>query len=104
MGNGSCSPTTDDSSDQASRETSTRERRHSSGSLEVLPNNSPAPSEEVLSLGPPSPSSHSQKSETSQKSERSQNSKASSARMEVNQEGHENNENNSSGIDSEIFS
>jgi len=108
--NGSCSPTTDDSSDQASRETSTpdlnivsiRERRHSSGSLEVLPNNSPAPSDEILSIGPPSPSNQSQKSETSQKSERSQNLKASAARMEVNQE--INNENNSSGIDSEIFS
>jgi len=99
--NGSCSPTTDDSSDQASRETSTpelnivsiRERRHSSGSLEVLPNNSPAPSEEILSVGPPSPSS--EKSATSLNLKRSQ-------RMEVNQEN--NNENNSSGIDSEIFS
>jgi len=99
--NGSCSPTTDDSSDQASRETSTpelnivsiRERRHSSGSLEVLPNNSPAPSEEILSVGPPSPSS--EKSAASLNLKRSQ-------RMEVNQEN--NNENNSSGIDSEIFS
>jgi timeless protein len=106
--NGSCSPTTDDSSDQASRETSTpelnivsiRERRHSSGSLEVLPNNSPAPSEEILSVGPPSPSS--EKSATSLNLKRSQSSKASSVRMEVNQAN--NNENNSSGIDSEIFS
>jgi len=106
--NGSCSPTTDDSSDQASRETSTpelnivsiRERRHSSGSLEVLPNNSPAPSEEILSVGPPSPSS--EKSAASLNLKRSQSSKASSIRMEVNQEN--NNENTSSGIDSEIFS
>jgi len=103
--NGSCSPTTDDSSDQASRQTYTpqlntqavRERRQSSGSLEVLPNNSPAPSEEALSPGPLSPSS-----QKSQKSGRSRNLKASSARMEVNQDN--NNENTSSGIDSEIFS
>ena len=69
--NGSCSPTTDDSSDQASRETSTpelkvvtvRQRRDSCGSLEVLPNNSPAPSEGPLSPGSPmSPSSNKQTS------------------------------------------
>eukprot|EP00090_Calanus_glacialis_P039865 TRINITY_DN6942_c0_g1_i1.p1 TRINITY_DN6942_c0_g1~~TRINITY_DN6942_c0_g1_i1.p1 ORF type:complete len:1224 (+),score=288.91 TRINITY_DN6942_c0_g1_i1:40-3711(+) len=108
--NGSCSPTTDDSSDQASRETSTPElnvasrrerRRDSSGSLEVLPNNSPAPSGEPLSPGQPmSPTS--QKSEKSQNAERSQMLKARAARMEVNQTN--NNETNSSGIDSEIFS
>jgi len=57
----SCDTTTDDTSDQASRETSSPDvvsrtcrpvlkRRVSSGSLEVLPNNSPAPS-----TAPPSP-------------------------------------------------
>jgi len=115
--NGSCTPTTDDSSDQASRETSTPElavprrcdkRRDSCGSLEVLPNNSPAPSElsahlggeaESLSIGLPlSPSS--------QKSERSQNSQnlLDSGVAIIEGGASKNNENTSSGIDSEIMS
>lgn len=66
-GSGSCTPSTDDSSDQNCRETSTPElsssssnsesgRRNSCGSLEVLPNNSPAPSEESEQLNSASPS------------------------------------------------
>ena len=69
--NGSCLLTSDDSSDQASRESSTpelkvvtvRQRRDSCGSLEVLPNNSPALSEGPLSPG--SPMSQSSNKQTS---------------------------------------
>jgi len=65
-GSGSCTPSTDDNSDQASRETSTPElsssssnssplRRNSCGSLEVLPNNSPAQSDNSDISPPVSP-------------------------------------------------
>merc|ERR1719239_174528 len=54
---GSCSPSSDDSSDQPSRDNSP-ESSHSCGSLNVLPNNSPAPSTDPGSLdNPPSPMS-----------------------------------------------
>jgi len=99
--NGSCTPTTDDSSDQASRETSTPEltaasiclkRRDSSGSLEVLIGEPLSP---VLPMSP-----------SSQKSDKSQNSPslrgASVTRIEADKR--QNTENASSGIDSEIFS
>ena len=83
-------------------------RCDSCGSLEVLPNNSPAPSElsvhlggeaESLSIGLPlSPSS--------QKSEKLQNSHKNldSGVATIDRGANKNNENTSSGIDSEIFS
>eukprot|EP00092_Neocalanus_flemingeri_P001329 GFUD01001420.1.p1 GENE.GFUD01001420.1~~GFUD01001420.1.p1 ORF type:complete len:1228 (+),score=271.17 GFUD01001420.1:445-4128(+) len=99
---GSCTPSTDDSSDQ--RETSTPEfkriyakRRESSGSLEVLP---PSPISAHLGepLSPQLPMSPS--SPKSPKSPKSQ--LPSMRRIEANQIN--NSENTSSGIDSEIFS